>query len=994
MSGLLSQEIQHDFINELKSYIPTLVELTGRLESRTGGKKDLTEMHRLVHTVKGASSLIKLTSLTTVATELEQLLEDLLGGGLAPDEELFAAIRLSLAFFERYDPDDNGQATTETQRMTAALTALEGIRNKAGQDCGTLDELFSVTDQALVDPETAWLAEDDTPGCLADDDLCAGEDFDHLPDDDAEDDFDIELPQDELREGFYQEAEEHFQTLGEALSALETQITESTALIQAHKELIRLIRRAVHTIKGAAAVIKLTDIADWGHAYEDLLDWLYEEAESIDPEVIRILAEASDMLEQYVTAPDKVDAGQCDRLKATFARLIGGTDAEPAASVDHDNSSQGAVFVFDTPPEYEPVQPPAPLEETAPDARETPAYHIGAAKTLRVEMGKVEGLANLAGELMVAISAFDDHLSGLGGVIGELDHSRQRLKTTVRDLEVGYEVKAIQTLGTQLSQMPALTGPSDGLPGEFDDFDLLELDRYSEFNLLLRSLNETTVDVNTISTQLTDVHSGFGGYLNRLRILSSELQDKVMRIRMTPMTTIVHRLRQTVRQTAGTLHKNVRLVVSGEDIELDKQVWEKLIDPLMHILRNAVDHGIESQSRRAAVGKPDLATIRLSAAYQGNQVVIRVADDGAGLDFAAIRQRARTFTPDRPADEMDDSELAELIFLQGVSTRQQVSSISGRGVGLDVVRDNIGSLKGTVQIEQSEKGRGTTFVIRMPLTLAVMRSLLFEVNGRLYATSLFDIKEMLRIHPRDVSDKQGQKVITMGEHQIPLYYLSHALFPNTAVEPLKDASRRLLVLILDTGAWQGAVAIDRMHSQREIVIKNLGTHLREVKGISGATIMGDGKVVPILNIEELLRTAPLYHPEVWESSPADQQTELNVMVVDDSVSVRTVVSRLMTRQGWKVESANDGVDAIEKLRDYRPDIILLDVEMPRMNGYEFMSAIRAQDHLYRIPVIMLTSRSAKKHREKARSVGVNGYVVKPYDDEVLTGLIRKLTRTD
>jgi chemosensory pili system protein ChpA (sensor histidine kinase/response regulator) len=293
-------------------------------------------------------------------------------------------------------------------------------------------------------------------------------------------------------------------------------------------------------------------------------------------------------------------------------------------------------------------------------------------------------------------------------------------------------------------------------------------------------------------------------------------------------------------------------------------------------------------------------------------------------------------------------------------------------------------------------------MIRIPLTLAVMRALLFDVAGQRYATALYDIKEILRIHPRDMIEDDGKK-IQIGGGVLPFYSLSEALFQDDAATPKMDENQRLLVLIVETGAWQGAVAIDRIYRQREIVIKDLGSHLRQVKGITGATVMGDGKVVPIVNfedlfsvnLEELMHSSTIRHHQTSKPKRLKRDRRiLNVMVVDDSVSVRTVVTRLLQRQGWQVRSANDGVDAIERLRDYRPDIILLDVEMPRMNGYEFMSVFRTQDNFEDIPVVMLTSRSAKKHRDKARSVGVNGYVVKPYEDEALLDLIQQLTMVD
>ena len=574
--------------------------------------------------------------------------------------------------------------------------------------------------------------------------------------------------------------------------------------------------------------------------------------------------------------------------------------------------------------------------------------------------------------------------------IEDLDRSRNRLKESARDLEVGYEVKAIQHLGPAV-HVPAVTSATSALAErDFDDFDLLELDRYSEFNLIIRTLNETVVDVGAINTQLSNFYSDFDGYLNQQRVLLSELQNKIMRIRMMPMTIITNRLHRTVRETAAKVGKEVRLVIQGEDIELDRMVWEKLSDPLMHLLRNAVDHGIEPPELRHSLGKPPVGTVKVVASYQGNQVAIRIKDDGRGLDYTAIREKARLAGSADKLDERSKEELASLIFQPGFSTCHGVSEVSGRGVGLDVVKGNITELKGTVRVAESQDGQGAQFYLRIPLTLAVVRALLFRVGGRLYAVALSEIKEILRIHPNNIVH-QPQEAVRIDDTLIPLYYLSDVLnIQANEVESL-TAAEHPLTLVIDTGDWLGAVEIDTLYGQREIVIKNIGSHLRHVKGISGATVMGDGKVVPILNMEELCSSGKSINDAILSEVQPEIEKPLEIMVVDDSVSIRQVVSRLMENQGWKVLTAKDGIDALDRLGESRPDLIVLDIEMPRMNGFEFLGALKAQVGFEDIPVVMLTSRTATKHRVKAKALGAKGFVVKPYKDDDFINLILQLT---
>jgi chemosensory pili system protein ChpA (sensor histidine kinase/response regulator) len=613
---------------------------------------------------------------------------------------------------------------------------------------------------------------------------------------------------------------------------------------------------------------------------------------------------------------------------------------------------------------------------------------------MRVDLAKVKSLVNIGGELTIALSAFDQDMDDLGSMIGEIDRTHFRLKNSARDLELGYEGKAIEKvdIAGPLSENP--DGFMDGEPENLSEFDLLELDRYSELSLIIRSLSETAADTGTISQQLSRIHSGFKGYLHHLRILLSELNEKTMRMRMTPMSSISNRMRRTVRETASQLNKKVHLTLKGEHIELDKLVWDKLAAPLMHLLRNAVDHGVESRAARRKAGKPETADIRLQAAYQGNQVVIRISDDGPGIDYDAIANA--TIAPDSVKNESDitQKELTDMIFQPGFSTRHTISEVSGRGVGLDVVKENILGLKGSVIVEASEKDAGTTFLIKLPITMAVIKALIFDIRGRRYATSLYDIKEILRVNPKDLAP-QGDKTIYVSGRRLPYYDLSDILDESGPNQHTGDMTQWPLLLIIEKETWQGAVAIDRMYSQRDIVIKNLGNHLGQVKGIAGATVMGDGKVVPILNIEELVRVETDRPARPFRLKPkANIQKPLEIMVVDDSVTIRNVVSRLMKRQGWKVVTAKDGMEAIEALYARQPDVIILDVEMPRMNGYEFMSSIRAQEKFNNLPVIMHTSRASKKHREKAKALGVNGFVTKPYEEKDFIALVKELGRKD
>jgi chemosensory pili system protein ChpA (sensor histidine kinase/response regulator) len=954
MPGTLCDDINIDFVNELKDYIPLMRDKVDRINglSPEASKTHLTELHRLVHAIRGASALLKLNNLSKVASEFESIVEEIINNRLIFDPAIFDAVTNTIEYFDAYTQEDPCNDAFNQDLRADVLDSLHDIRKRASSN----DEHNFLSQFLEVD--------------------ISNEPESSVP------------PQDELLESFYQEAEDHFQDLGRAIGRLEKRIGAPTTMGPDDKELLRLIRRSIHTVKGAAAVVKLKPIALWGHEFENLLDWLYEEADLLTPDDIKIVADAADMLERFVSDPQNIDPEQVVQLKKKLEQIIGSKPGEGNVN-ENEPASTSAELGEERLPDDNQRDTGAGGDES--DALKAPSPSLDHTKTMRIDLAKVASLVNLGGELTIALSAFDQDMDGLGNLIGEIDRTQSRLKKTARDLELGYELKAIGRTDTtaSLSDPPATIGEATAA---FSEFDLLELDRYSELNLIIRSLGETAVDAGTISHHLSKIHSGFKGFLHHLKILLSDLNAKTMRMRMTPMSSITHRMRRTVRETATQLGKKVQLTIQGEHVELDKMVWDKLADPLMHLLRNAVDHGIESQAARRNAGKPETAVIRLEAAYQGNQVVIRIIDDGAGLDYDAIRKTVASPEPNKNGNEITDRDIADIIFQPGFSTCQTISEVSGRGVGLDVVKENIHGLKGSVRVEKSQKGVGTTFVINLPLAMAVINALLFDIAGKRYATALYDIKEILRVDPKDI-ETQGKKTLNIGGRRLAYYKLSEIL-AEPEVEPTAvDASQWPLLLIIEKESWQGAVAIDRIHCQRDIVIKSLGTHLGHVKGIAGATVMGDGRVVPILNLEELLsaETGRTHQPHRFKRKDRIQRP-LEIMVVDDSVTIRNVVSHLMQRQGWKVLTAKDGLEAIEVLHTWQPDLIILDIEMPRMNGYEFMRSMRAQKEYKDLPVIMHTSRGSKKHREKAESLGVNAFVTKPYEEEDFIALIKDLSR--
>jgi len=461
---------------------------------------------------------------------------------------------------------------------------------------------------------------------------------------------------------------------------------------------------------------------------------------------------------------------------------------------------------------------------------------------------------------------------------------------------------------------------------------------------------------------------------------------------MVPLYSVSERLYRVVRQAARDLGKRAQLDIQGGDIEIDRGVLEKIVAPIEHLLRNSIAHGLETPDERSRTGKPEYGEVRLSARHEGNEMVLSISDDGRGLDLDRIRTKAVERGLLDPGVEAGQSQLANMIFVPGFSTAEEVTQIAGRGVGMDVVKNEIAGLGGRIEIT-TEAGKGVSFTIYLPLTLAVTQAVIITANKHEYALPATLVEQVQELKPEQLTAALQARAIEWRGNSYPLFYLPHLLGQGDA---LHEIQRFNVVVLMKSGASHAAVLIDTIEGTREVVVKNIGPQVSRVTGIAGATVRGDGKVILILNPVPLairalnmpVDTIQVQMPEVLAAEEA-MQAPL-VMVVDDSLTVRKITSRLMTREGYRVETAKDGVDALEKMHDIMPDVVLLDVEMPRMDGFELARVMRNDERLKSVPIIMITSRTADKHRNHAMEIGVNVYLGKPFQEAVLLSHIAEL----
>jgi chemosensory pili system protein ChpA (sensor histidine kinase/response regulator) len=997
-------EVLAGFIDEAKGYLPHIQQALEAFRADTSRRDYLEDVYRPVHTIRGAAAMVGLSSLSFVAHLLELALEELALGQLELHEDFALLLAQVVGSFPTFLDGKLSNSLDEPSWVIECAGLCRLLRKLPEAPDPELDQLLQeirlgcVVIQGQSENETLPFDqsafEDPTPKgnepapfpadalTLTEfpDLSLSSEPFEEPPSTitDAE-----EAVAPELVEVFALEAEEHLRTISTMLPVLEQE--------PQNREALQEIRRSAHTLKGAAGMVGFQQITQLAHRMEDLLDLLFEGSLSVTPEITQLLFASNDVLEDMATG--KKETARAHALFAKYAELLPHEEKDQVPSLGSAHTSSIVRPVRDDEPSS------TTPEESSAEESDNPTL-LAARKQgpfVRIPIERLDELTKLVSELVINRTAFEQRMADLVRQADDLEPSTGRLKNVSYKLQTGYEASALGSSGGSKTT-DADPRAINRLLATYQThgFDDLQFDRYTEFHLLTRDLAETTSDIQTTTGELRHVIGDFEGCLTRQTRLTSEIEDKLMRLRMVPLATLATRLQRTVRNAADQKNKQVDLVLEGETTELDKTMLEQMVDPFMHLLRNAVDHGIEPPEVRLMKAKPEKGTIRLKAFQEGGQVVIQVRDDGAGVDLHALRSTAvaRGFVEAGNADNLAEEDLHALLFMPGFTTAQVLSEISGRGVGLDIVKAQVSKLKGTIAL-QSQPGIGATFTIRLPLTLAITRALLIKSHQETFAIPLDAIREIQRLDRQEIDYLGDAPVARIGGGIYPLLSLDKVL---TLKHPADNSVSRPPVLLLGAGAKRVALVVDHILGGKEIVIKNLGSHLRHVRGISGATLMGNGSVVLILNPADLVRESSAVrapHKPATPSVPSERTNEvITVMVVDDSQSVRRVMTGIIQGAGWKSITAKDGLEALETLHQSAvpPDLVLLDVEMPRMDGYQLLSNLRAQKPYQHLPVVMVTSRAGEKHRRKALDLGASGYVIKPFQEAALLNIIRHLVQ--
>ncbi len=955
------------FLQEASEHLQLLREYTSVLQEIEPRHEDLERLHIAAHTLAGNSASYGFPHFSEVAAKLAHVYQ-----------------------YSRNTPLGADVHGPLTEFLSDAISLLESDLleiSDTGREClddiSAFRERYSFAFQGDAQ-RPAW--QEPPPEAVPDEapleSAHTGSYFDALPDDD-------EVPE-EILDFFLPEADEHLQVVADCLLSLEG---------NHNPEEINRLFRAIHTVKGSASQVGLRRIGAIAHRVEDLIGQLRDGVLEATPDVVDVCLESVDVLKKCVHrqwSDDQEMRAAVDSLLLRIAESAPETIEEPTAAAADETAREAAT-----------AKVPSTGRTTA------KAQAAAQAKSVRIALARLDRMMNTVGELVINRTRMVGRLAELQRLVETLSFSKERLHGKIGEFQDKYEYNRISN-ARMAGFFPSTTsaGRSDrsALWTEFTD---LEMDRYDDFSILSRSLTEISADVNEVLTQLESFIGRVEGDIDEFTKLAHHLQDEITAARMVPIETLFSRLTRAVRDAAKSAGKQVQLELSGGETELDNNIIQQISDPLIHLVRNAVAHGIEFAGERAAAAKAEAGKVSLRAYHRGNHIYIEVEDDGKGIDYARVKQSAmdRGLVSPETADRLTERDLREILFHPGFSTAPSKTELAGRGVGLDVVRANLTALNGEVEI-QSKAGEGTRFTLKVPLTLIISPALFVRCGTAVFALPLAVVEEIRRLRADEIEDIGGKLLTKVRDVVTEVVRLDTYL----GLPPLEPVNGYFRMVVANAGTRQIGLIVEEVVGKDEIVIKSLGEYLRRVKLFPGTTIAPDGSLILLIDLNRMVATEPAEHRALQASASAARvfapgaaavakgsipsgaidrvQQEKVIVIADDSISVRKFVGHMLEKAGYRVKLASDGLEAAEMVSQFGCHLVVTDLEMPRMTGYELMVQLRQSAATRRIPVLVVTSRAGAKHRDRAMKEGAAAFLTKPVQEEQLLAVVEQLIGID
>jgi chemosensory pili system protein ChpA (sensor histidine kinase/response regulator) len=962
------------FLQEASEHLQYLREYIGVLQEIAPRREDLERLHISAHTLSGTSASYGFPRFSEIAGKLAHVFQYATNASLGEDLHgpltEFLSDGISLLEADLLEISDTGQEVLDDiaafkERYRFAFPAEPAPLN------------YQLPQQAVEEPA------DDSSDVAA----VTGSYFDALPEDD-------EVPA-EILEFFQPEAEEHLQIVSDCLLSLEANHSP---------EEINKLFRAIHTVKGSAAQVGLKRLGGIAHRVEDLIGRLREGEIDPLPQVIDLCLESVDVLKNTLHKQWATEAEMRTGVDSLLNRIaeVAPMDAEDApvtevAATGHSAESETAAS----------AQSAAPKTGKA-------ANTAAAAKSVRISLSRLDRMMNTVGELVINRTRMLGRVTELERLRDTLGFSKERLQGKVAEFQEKYEFNRINSTRGPLSQSTTptpqmLTNAAAGDTSFWSEFSELEMDRYDDVNILSRSMTEISADVNEVLSQMGGFIGRVEGDIDEFTKLAHHLQDEITAARMVPIGTLYSRLSRAVRDAAKSTGKQVELDLSGSETELDNNIIQQISDPLVHLVRNSVAHGIELPEGRREADKSEVGRVTLRAYHRGNHIYIEVEDDGRGIDYDRVRESAvdRGLVSHETASSLTERELREMLFHPGFSTAPLKTELAGRGVGLDVVRANLNSLNGEIEI-QSTAGAGTKFILKVPLTLIISPALFVRCGAANFALPLAVVEEIRRLRADEIEDVGGKLLTKVRDVVTEVIRLDSYL----GLPPLEPINGYFRMVVANADNRQVGIVVEEVLGKDEIVIKSLGEYLRRVKLFPGTTIAPDGSLILLLDLNRMIATEPGERKSIQASASAARifapgsaaiakgsiptdaidrvHHERVVVVADDSISVRKFVGRMLEKNGYRVILASDGLEAAELIAQHGCHLVITDLEMPRMTGYELMAQLRQSPSTRRIPVMVVTSRAGAKHRDRAMKEGAVAFLTKPVQEDQLTEAVEQL----
>ena len=965
---VIDGEVLSYFSPEAEEYLHTIQTLLRRLERDMADADTIHQLYRVAHTLKGSAYTVGCEVVGDIAYPIETCMTAVREGTTSMAPNWIATIRHAVDVMRTLIARDAQQLSKLRQDVPCILAMLRELQEgePRAEEVGSAAAIQDRVSSTMSVAQEAVALPLPVPALMGDQDEELTEAY-LVPSLDAD-----------VISYFAPEAQEYLESLETDLLRMDKDA--------ANPDTIHQLFRTAHTLKGSAYTVGFQSIGDLTHHIEDFMGAVREERLEFRPGHTDVLLRAIDVIRSLM----RRDLSLLTRTRQRFVtalqelkQLCGGGATETPMPESAQAVAE-AVAQAGT-PESSGVESVKSSEGKTGEEREV----------IRVNRDRLERLLNLVGELVIDRGRLEQRLRTLDQLAMQVLANKNRLTDAVRTFEDKH------TFSFQPSPVPPEGPMPVDVPG-VNDFGSLEFDRYDDFNILARRISEVTADISESMAQLSGSIHRAQDDMGSLQQLTLSMRDEIARARMVPIGTPFTRFRRAAREMARATGKEVTLITSGEHTEIDTGVVERLVDPLVHLVRNAVYHGIEPAAARVAQGKPAAGTIYLHAAHRGNSVLIEVEDDGAGLDLVKIKAKAVKLGLVRQdvADTLPESELIKFIFLPGFTTADAVGGQAGRGVGMDVVKRVIETMNGHIEVE-SVYGQGTKFTMHLPLTLLIATALLVRVGSERYAIPLPSVREVTMSVSSSVQQMGDRSVLQIGDEAIEVYPLASLIRREASII---DGVSPVVIVRTSTGVL--GCAVDELLGRQEIVIKSLGglkPYERSVFG--GATIDPEGRVILVLDVSRL--TTREYHdvlaqshmhgvPSIQEPPAALESaqhgaTQLPLLLIDDSLSIRKFVGRMLESAGYTVETAVDGEEGCRKAMVQPYQLIITDLEMPKLNGYEVIQALRARPQTHSTPILVMTTRAGEKHRQMAVSVGASGYIAKPVEERALIQEVRKWT---